>query len=254
MTEKANFLDFIYPITEDFFANKVVLDTGCGMGRFLKLAAEFGSDQVIGVDLSQSVDVAYHHTRTMPNAHVIQADLMNLPLRKSFDYIFSVGVLQFLEHPDQGFSKLVDLLKENGRISIWVYSQENNNWAMRFVSPLRINITSRLPHSVLFFLSHVSGFILNLCLQLIYRPANDSQFGRSLKLSRYLPYNEYLYYTSRLPYQAIASIIFDHLAPRLTVYISKKELQSWMDENSLSQVSITSRNNMSWRGLGTLSN
>lgn len=253
MTDTVNFLDFIYPIKEDFFKDKIVLDAGCGMGRFLQLAAEFGSHQVIGVDLSQSVEVTYRHIQALPNAHVIQADIMNLPFQINFDYIFSIGVLQFLENPDQGFAKLVELLKENGAVSFWVYSRENNNWAIRFVSPLRKYITSRLPHSVLFFLSHVLGFFLHLCLQLIYRPANESKIGQSLKLPKILPYNEYLYYTSRLTYESIASVIFDHLAPRLTTYISKEELQNWMDKNNLSQVKITSRNNMSWRGFGVLS-
>ena len=50
MTDKVNFLDFIQPITEDFLQEKFVLDAGCGMGRFLKLAAEFGSHEAIGIE------------------------------------------------------------------------------------------------------------------------------------------------------------------------------------------------------------
>jgi hypothetical protein len=70
-------------------------------------------------------------------------------------------------------------------------------------------------------------------------------------LPKLLPYNEYLYYTSRLSYTSIASIIFDHLVPRLTAYVSRKELEDWMQKKNLSNLEITSRNNMSWRGLGT---
>ncbi len=92
MTDKAHFLDFIYPTTEDFFEGKFVLDAGCGMGRFLSLGADFGSRDVIGVDLSNSVEAAYHNTRTLSNAHVVQADILALPFVKQFDYIFSVGV------------------------------------------------------------------------------------------------------------------------------------------------------------------
>lgn len=109
MTGKNNFLDFIYPIIEEFFEDKFVLDAGCGMGRFLKLAAELGSRDVIGIDLSQSVEAAYRNTRTLPNAHVVQADIMALPFITKFDYIFSIGVLQFLSEPREGFHRLSQL-------------------------------------------------------------------------------------------------------------------------------------------------
>ena len=41
MTDKALFLDFIYPVTEQFFVDKLVLDAGCGMGAFPPLRGRF---------------------------------------------------------------------------------------------------------------------------------------------------------------------------------------------------------------------
>ncbi len=249
MTGKNNFLDFIYPITEAFFADKYILDAGCGMGRFTKLAAEFGSRDVIGIDLSQSVDAAYRNTRHLPNAHVVQADIMSLPFQTKFDYIFSIGVLQFLSDPREGFQLLSGLLGENGRISIWVYSEEGNGWVIHFINPFREFVTSGLPRPVLYQLSHVLGAFLFAILKLIYKPANEGVLG--VRFGKFLPFNDYLYYTSRLNYSSVSSVIFDHLVPQLVVYLPREEVESWFTDEQLKEVTITSRNNMSWRAVGT---
>jgi SAM-dependent methyltransferase/uncharacterized protein YbaR (Trm112 family) len=252
MTDKANFLDFIAPVTPDHFAGKVVLDAGCGMGRFLKRAADFGSQEVIGVDLSGSVDVAYRYVRQLPNTHVIQADIMALPLKPVFDYIFSVGVLQFLEQPQAGFDRLTGLLRDEGSISVWVYAKENNGWVIRFVSPVRQYITSRLPRPLLYALSYCLGLPLYLLIKLLYKPANEWKLLS--KLARILPYNDYFYYSSRLSYGGLASVIFDHLVPSLVTYLSREELAGWFSQGQFEDVTITSRNNMSWRAFGVGSN
>jgi len=249
MTDSVHFLDFIYPTTDSFFEDKVVLDAGCGAGRFLKLGAQFGSSDIIGVDLSHSVDAAYCNTRAMPNAHVVQADILALPFVEQFDYIFSIGVLHHMQSPGEGFSSLAKLLREKGKISVWVYSKENNGWVIHLLTPLRTYITSHLPKPMLYLASHILGFILYVCVKLIYKPANENRLG--LKLGRLLPYNDYLYYISRLNYASLVSVIFDHLVPQLASYVSKEEIRSWFCEANLSDVMITERNNMSWRGQGT---
>lgn len=248
MTDKVHMLDFIHPTGEGFFKDKLVLDAGCGMGRFLKLGAEFGSKEIIGIDLSNSVEAAYQNTRHLENAHVVQADIFTLPFPRVFDYIFSIGVLHHLDKPKKGFSQLVELLNKDGRISVWVYSKENNQWVIS-LTPIRKRITSHLPKPVLLGISHFLGFFLYLLLQVVYKPANETRLG--LKVRRYLPYNEYLYYSSRLSYLSLVSVIFDHLVPQLAAYISRDELESWFKEENLASVVITPRNNMSWRGQGT---
>jgi SAM-dependent methyltransferase len=252
-TDKSLFLDFIYPANESYFRDKIVMDAGCGMGRFLKLGSAFGSKMIVGVDLSEAVNAAYQNTRLLENAHVVQADIMALPFSQKFDYIFSVGVLHHLQEPQMGFSKLVEQLRENGRISVWVYAEENNDWVVRIISPIRTHITSRLPKPVLYLISRILGAFLYLCLQLIYKPANQRRLGARLKLYRLLPYNDYLYYSARLNYPSLVMVIFDHLVPQLSAYISHDELEAWFHDAGLDFNSISSRNTMSWRGLGTCS-
>lgn len=250
MTDKAIFLDFIYPITQEFLQDKLVLDAGCGMGRFLKLAAEFGSCEAIGIDLSQSVEAAYRNTRRLANAHVIQADIMALPFVKMFDYIFSIGVLHVTANPRQSFNQLVTLLKDGGTISVWVYSKENNDWVLRYVDPVREHITSKMPRPLLYILSYILGAFLYVCLRFIYKPANGGILG--FKYGHRLPYKEYLSYNTQLNYASLVSVIFDQLVPRLVEYVPRDEFENWFQAQNFADVVITSHKNMSWGGHGTL--
>jgi SAM-dependent methyltransferase len=251
MTSEANFLDFIWPVEPKLFQDKVVLDAGCGMGRFLKLGAEFGSQEIIGIDLSSSVEVAYRNVREVPNAHVIQADILALPFRCSFDYIFSIGVLQFLQDPKAGFEALTAQLEEAGTISIWVYARENNGWVIRLVSPVRKHITSRIPRPALYGVSHLLAVLLYIGIRVVYKPVNER--GTLRRFASLLPYNDYLYYSSRLSYGSLTSVVFDHLTPSLVKYLARDEIESWFREDTFVDISITSRNGMSWRATGSKS-
>ena len=248
MSNRQNFFDFIHPFTDEFFKGKLVLDAGCGMGRFLKLGAEFGSREILGIDLSSAVDAAYRNTRHLSNAHVVQGDILFPPFQPSFDYIFSIGVLQFLSSPQGGFQQLTKLLKRGGQISIWVYSQEGNEAIIRILSPIREHITSRLPKPMLYAVSYVLGTIQFLTLRGIYKPANEWKLLNWL--ASVLPKNEYLYYNSQLSLHALVSVVFDHLVPQLVVYLSKEEVMEWFEKEKLISVQISSRNRMSWRAHG----
>ena len=88
------FLDWIAPATPETFRARVVVEGGCGKGRHTRLVARYGARAVIGVDLSDAVDVAFANTGGESNVHIVQADLRALPLRPgTCDVAFSVGVL-----------------------------------------------------------------------------------------------------------------------------------------------------------------
>src|SRR5256884_2810395 len=119
------FLAWIAPVTREFFKDKVVLEGGCGKGRHTQLAAQFGARDVIGIDLSDAVETAFAATRELPNAHIVQADIYNLPFARVFDYAFSIGVLHHLPDPRAGFQSLTSKVKPGGYMSAWVYGAED---------------------------------------------------------------------------------------------------------------------------------
>ena len=107
--------------SEKSLKGKIILDAGCGMGRYTRIAGKMGSE-IIGVDLSQSVLKAYKVTHNNPFAHIVQGDILNLPFReKQFDVVYSLGVLHHTPDAKKSFLNLTRYLKEGGLISIWVY-------------------------------------------------------------------------------------------------------------------------------------
>jgi SAM-dependent methyltransferase/uncharacterized protein YbaR (Trm112 family) len=107
------------------FNRKLVLDAGCGNGRYLNQAAELGAE-VIGVDISGAVDIAHANIGHHPRVHVVQGDLFQLPIaRGTFDRIFSIGVLMHTGDAERAFNHLATRLRSEGVISVHLYGRGN---------------------------------------------------------------------------------------------------------------------------------
>jgi SAM-dependent methyltransferase len=120
---------------------KLVLDVGCGMGRFADIAARWGA-RVVGVDLSAAVEAAAQNL-SAHNCAIFQADVFHLPFPPgSFDVIYSIGVLHHTPDCAHAFKALPSLLKPGGKIAIWVYSSYNRWYRM---SDIYRKLTRRMP-------------------------------------------------------------------------------------------------------------
>lgn len=246
------FLGWIAPVAPEFFQDKLVLEGGCGKGRHTRLAAGWGAREIVGVDLSDAVEVAYRETRHLANAHVVQADIYRLPLKaRAFDYAFSVGVLHHLPRPREGFIALSKHVKKNGHLSAWVYGAENNEWITRYVSPVRERLTSRISRRTLLQLSKLPAAALYAATKLVYAPLNAS--ARTQAFARRLFYNDYLNHVARFGWREQHTIVFDHLVAPTAFYISRAEFADWWREIKASEVKISWHNRNSWRGFGKIS-
>jgi SAM-dependent methyltransferase len=130
---------------------KVVLDAGCGMGRYLRVASESSAGLIVGVDLSRAVVAARELTVGRPSVAVLRGDLLRLPFAAaSFDQIYSLGVIDHTPDPRRAFLELARLLKPGGRIAVWVYPRERPivEWIMNtqraFSTRLPIGLLERL--------------------------------------------------------------------------------------------------------------
>ena len=246
--DKEEFLDWIMPLTPDAFVDRVVLDAGCGKGRHIVLAAQFHAREVVGIDLSGAVEAAYQNTCHLPNVHVVQADIFNLPFANPFDLAYSIGVLHHLPEPKEGFLALLKHVKPGGRLSIWVYGKEGNRWIEQIVDPVRIHLTSRLPKFVTRCLSFLLALPLYVALKLIYRPIGRNPRLKWLK--RRLPYAEYLCAISGYSFAENFWNVFDQLVAPTAFYHRREEVEDWFAAAKMEEVEITRRNNNSWRGTG----
>jgi len=126
-------------------AGKLVLDVGCGMGRFAEVATRWGA-HVVGIDLSLAAEVAAKNLADR-TATIFQADVFQLPFApESFDYIYSIGVLHHTPDCEKAFKVLPSLLKPGGRIAIWLYSSYNHWYKM---SDVYRKVTRRMPPRLL---------------------------------------------------------------------------------------------------------
>ncbi|MGA8509758.1 MAG: class I SAM-dependent methyltransferase [Candidatus Sulfotelmatobacter sp.] len=126
-------------------AGKLVLDVGCGMGRFAEVATRWGA-HVVGIDLSLAAEVAAQNLAAR-NATIFQADVFQLPFAPgSFDFIYSIGVLHHTPNCEQAVKVLPKLLKPGGRIAVWLYSSYNPWYRM---SDVYRKVTRRMPPKML---------------------------------------------------------------------------------------------------------
>lgn len=100
---------------------KVVLEAGCGSGRFTHYPLADGA-MVIAFDYSTAIEVANAHHGKNPRFLAVQADITKPPFNQdAFDYIFCLGVLQHTPDPRASFLRLTKLLKPGGSIACDVY-------------------------------------------------------------------------------------------------------------------------------------
>ena len=138
-------------VDEAFLRNKTILDVGCGVGR---LAQSIGrlAREVVAIDLSGGVDEARIRNRDRGSVHVIQGDIMALPLRTcSYEYAYAKGVLHYVSDPRKCISGLADVVKPGGGLSITIYPRMSPLFEI-FNRQLR-RITVKLPISMVFRLS-----------------------------------------------------------------------------------------------------
>jgi 2-polyprenyl-3-methyl-5-hydroxy-6-metoxy-1,4-benzoquinol methylase len=101
--------------------DQLILDCGCGAGRFSEVVLEAGAE-VIAVDLSTAVDACWANLKHFPKLHCVQASVYDLPFRDcTFDYAFSIGVIQHTPDPRKAVRSVIAKAKVGGKVGFWIY-------------------------------------------------------------------------------------------------------------------------------------
>ena len=122
-------------ISEDRFFNEtkwerrlpgeVILEVGCGSGRFTAQAVSTGA-MVVATDLSGAVDANYRAHNGVDNLLIVQSDIYRMPFpRQSFDKVFCLGVLQHTPDVEKSFRTLPEYLKSGGSYVTDVYDKRS---------------------------------------------------------------------------------------------------------------------------------
>lgn len=105
------------------FAGRLVLDAGCGMGRYSLVALSLGAE-VVALDLSESLRRLAAVAPGSRKLHVVQGDLLRPPFRKGvFDIVYSQGVLHHTADTHAAFRRVAALVKPEGVLSVWLYGK-----------------------------------------------------------------------------------------------------------------------------------
>jgi uncharacterized protein YbaR (Trm112 family)/2-polyprenyl-3-methyl-5-hydroxy-6-metoxy-1,4-benzoquinol methylase len=207
---------------QSHFDGKLGLDAGCGFGRHSLQAAQAGAEMV-GLDLSESVQAAYTNVKHLKNVHIIQGEIYNLPFKKgTFDLIYSIGVLHHLPEPQKGFESLVKLLVPKQEVFIWCY--DNQKQRKNAIYELIRRYTNRLSFRSLYILTFLAASGIRTFLNNPERLVKYF-FKNDIKL----PYDYYLKY----PFRVLHADLFDVFSVPSTMYYEQNELEDWFRKAGL---------------------
>lgn len=133
--------------TQADLEGKLVLDAGCGAGRFAEIAAERGA-RVVGLDLSSAVEATARTISGFEGVNVVQGSILAPPFRPGvFDFAYSLGVLQHTPDPVGAIGRIVECVASGGRYAFTIYARQP--WTKLNTKYLVRPLTKRLPTKVL---------------------------------------------------------------------------------------------------------
>lgn len=231
------FKDWIYPNRLEDFTGKEVLECGCGGGQHTSFVAPIAKS-VTAVDLN-TTEIAKERNKEFSNVEFVESDIASMNLGKTFDIVFSIGVIHHTDNPDKTFNNLKKHVKQGGRLIVWVYSAEGNSLVKNFVEPFRKMFLKNMKRKNLLMLSKIITAILYLPVYSIY-----------LLPLEFLPFYEYFGNFRKLSFYRNNLNVFDKLNAPQVDFISKERITRWYDLSDFSDVSISQYKGVSWRGSG----
>lgn len=186
--------------------NCVILDAGCGSGELTAdIAQAAPGATVIGMDFSEAAHVAGHRCRGIPNVHIVQGDLSLPPFHpRSFDLVWSEGVIHHTPNTARSFASLSHLVKSGGKLYVWIYSD-------------RVTTPYRLVRKILrkpYLLPSAALYALSWSLALPLYALN--KLREAFRLSRV-----------RHRLSSTAYSFYDTLSPEFVNFHSHEEVHGW---------------------------
>lgn len=230
---------------QSWLAGRWILDAGCGAGRFLDVLSNYGCD-VVGVDLSNSVDAAYSNLRQHPNVHLVQASIYELPFRRdAFDGCYSIGVVQHTPDPTRTLTSLAGGVKSGGRVATTIY--ERNRWTHLNAKYLSRRVTTRMSDRHLLLMIKMAMPVLFPLTELLFRlPVIGRVFQFLIPVANYGGRGFDL--TLRSRYRWAVMDTFDMLAPRYDNPQTESDAVQALESGGVTSVTRTSMGGLSLAG------
>jgi 2-polyprenyl-3-methyl-5-hydroxy-6-metoxy-1,4-benzoquinol methylase len=226
--------------------NSVILDAGCGSGRFSKYLANKVAF-VEAVDPSSAVLAADKVLENITNVRVTQASIGNLPFEdNSFDFVMSIGVLHHIPNTLQAMKDCVQKLKPNGHFFVYLYYALDNRGplfkAVYALATVVRKFTAIMPAPIKRILCDIYAIVLYMPFILA---------GRFLKLiglkniASKLPLSFY----QTTSFFIIRNDALDRFGTTLEQRFSRKEIIEMMTNCGLTNISVSDKEPL-WHAIG----
>ena len=113
-------------LKEYLSSKKVIIDTGCGLGYKAAYFARLSPNStVIGIDISDAVNIAAKNFSHLPNLYFVKGDIADTGMKPgSVDFVVCDQVIMHTEVPEKTFAHLAELTAKNGEFACYVYSKK----------------------------------------------------------------------------------------------------------------------------------
>jgi len=241
---RAQFKEWMSPLTPQDITQKNILELGCGNGSLMVHLVEWHPSYVEGVELGISAETAEKNLALtgFKNCKIVKADLTKTD-SQGFDLVYCIGVLHHLQNPASGFDAVIRNTRPGGRFHCWVYAREGNGIVRCMVDPMR-KIFSRFPW---WFTKHVVATAL--VIPYYYYARLIDKF-KDYPLVKKLPLYAYSLWISKREFVFFRHVAFDQLVTPQTTYIPKNTVNQWLQSHpDIDQKStyIIFRNGNSWK-------
>lgn len=242
---EAFFLDLASPLKPDDFMGKLVLDAGAGFGRHAFFAARYGAEVVALDSSADAVASAAHNLDGNVRAHVVQGDIDHPPFKRGlFDLVYSFGVLHHVPDAKATFASLHQLVRPNGRLSVWVYGPRQGS--LRLVTGALRGATREMKPEQLHRFSQALAAGIRVFSHTPHRFLGKAPVVGTVV--NHLPLHDH----SQWPFDVVVADVYDRLRVPVTRYLTGEELETWFAEAGYADVRVTRRvkNTESFRGTG----
>lgn len=216
-----------------------IFDAGCGLGYKAKWFADLAPKAVvIGMDFSEACKIAAENYRDTKNLFFMQGDIAKLPFKDgSFDYVNCDQVLMHTEIPENTFSELSRITKDNGEFACYVYAKKA--LPRELLDEHFRNYCKTLSHDELWDMSEKLTQLgktlsdLNIKIDVPDIPQMDIKGGK-YDLQRFLYWNFFkCFWNKDLGWNNSVSTNFDWYSPSNAKRYSKKEFEDMINKNNL---------------------
>ncbi|MEA2491776.1 MAG: hypothetical protein QOH21_3568 [Acidobacteriota bacterium] len=238
---RAQFDEWMEPLSAADFAGGEVLELGFGNGSLLAHAARLAPRRLAGIELGDTLARTRQHLADVPPGilDLHRGDLTTASLGE-FDLVYCIGVLHHLAEPGRGFEAVLRHTRPGSRFHCWVYAHEGNAIVRWLVDPIR-RAVSRLP----WWLTKYA-----VALPLVVPYFLYAKLVRHVPaFARRFPLGAYTLWIAREPFRFFHHVAFDQLVTPRTVYLRRTLIDEWLRDPRVDPTSVyvIHRNGNSWK-------